>query len=180
MTRFVNSRNLIFKRPLKFLKRNLIHLKKILKHLSVMHFGQRIGLPTLYLRVFIMGLHGLSGKMNIRIGQKIVILIWMIIKMRFFILNFYSLFFINNWMKFKCMRTQEILKSWEICHSMQIQIVRMYGATVKLSYWMKKENQNIFRVVHQIILVKLDNVGECQFMILMRRKKMDIFSGVIV
>ena len=39
MTRFVNSRNLIFKRPLKFLKRNLIHLKKILKHLSVMHFG---------------------------------------------------------------------------------------------------------------------------------------------
>ncbi len=29
----------IFKRPLKFLKRNLIHLKKILKHLSVMHFG---------------------------------------------------------------------------------------------------------------------------------------------
>ena len=40
-----------------------------------------------------MGLHGLSGKMNIRISQKIVILIWMIIKMRFFILNFYSLFF---------------------------------------------------------------------------------------
>ena len=36
---FVDSRNLIFKRPLKFLKRNLIHLKKILKHLSVMHFG---------------------------------------------------------------------------------------------------------------------------------------------
>ena len=28
-----------FQRPLKFLKRNLIHLKKILKHLSVMRFG---------------------------------------------------------------------------------------------------------------------------------------------
>ena len=29
-----------------------------------------------------------------------------------------KVFFINNWMKFKCMRTQENLKSWEICHSM--------------------------------------------------------------
>ncbi len=32
-------KNLIFKRPLKFLKRNLNRLEKILKHLSMMHSG---------------------------------------------------------------------------------------------------------------------------------------------
>ena len=39
MIRFVNLRNLIFKRPLKFLKKNLIHSKKILRRLNAMHSG---------------------------------------------------------------------------------------------------------------------------------------------